>query len=415
MNRSSCLLLIVLTLGSASGRLPAAEPLDVQQSVIHRQPSFTIASRKVELSVTELGGQMAPVTFSFGSTHVQPYHISPWQDEPAIAPPVPVLGPLRGDFFCMPFGGNADLVNGEKHPPHGEVAGSKWTLVSGRQEGPISRLTLELQTEVRQGKVTKELLLHEQHSVVYSKHTIEGFTGRVPLGHHATLAMPDTDHSVQFSCSKLRFGMTYPGQFSDPKNREYQALLPGEKWTDMTKVPALAKNSPAIDLTRQPALNGFADLVQLVNDPAGADPAWTTLTFPGQDGDQIWFALKDAKVLASTVIWMEHHGRHAYPWNGRNNCLGLEDVTAYFADGLKVSTEENLLSQQGVPTAIELKADQPTIVNYIQGMALAPQGFDRVARIEFAPHGMTLVSPTGQRVGVAVEHEFLKSGTLLAE
>lgn len=386
-----------------------AEP--PKTTVIHNQPSYTISNADVSLAVTAIGGHMAPVTFfRTDNQPVQPYHISPWQDEPAAEMPAPVLVPLRGDFFCMPFGGNSDLVNGEKHPPHGEIAGSKWSHAHISEQKSISTLTMMFETQVRKGKVVKQISLVNGHNAVYSKHTIEGFAGPVPLGHHATLRMPEKDGAVHLSSSPIRFGMTYPGTFSDPKNREYQALLPGAKFTDLTKVPALAKGAPDADLSRLPSRYGHADLIQLVNETGSEQPAWIAAAYP--DDGYVWYALKDPQVLASTVFWMEYHGRHGHPWNGRNNCLGLEDVTAYFADGLAASTQENLLTKEGVKTAVELSATAPTEIRYIQGVARIPEGFDRVASIDFAPGQISFVSPSGQRVSSPVKHEFLKSGKL---
>jgi cobalt/nickel transport system permease protein len=43
-----------------------------------------------------------------------------------------VLRVLRGDFFCLPFGGNATAWHGEKHPLHGETANREWRLESFR-------------------------------------------------------------------------------------------------------------------------------------------------------------------------------------------------------------------------------------------------------------------------------------------
>lgn len=411
--------IVGLALGGVCGPiLVAAEPVaHVAQTEFFGKKSFTLTSPQVTLAVTEIGGHMAPVTFYRQAQKFEPYHISPWQKEPPAEMPVPVLVPLRGDFFCMPFGGNADPVHGEKHPPHGEVAGSNWKLVgvqekTGRNQAIVHTLTMQMETSLRKGHVTKQLSLVDDQNVVYSSHTIEGFAGRVPLGHHATLAMPESEESVHLASSPLRFGMTYPGQFSDPKQREYQSLLPGTRWTDPTQVPVLAKNAPDADITRQPARYGHADLVQLVNDPSVAGPAWMTATFTGGEQEYVWFSLKDPTVLSSTVIWMEHHGRHGHPWNGRNSCLGLEDVTAFFADGLAASSGKNILTQEGVPTAVELQAEHPTVIRYIQGVAAAPKGFDRVTRIEFVSGGMVLVSPKGERVTVAVVHEFLKTGTL---
>ncbi|MFN0050832.1 MAG: hypothetical protein ACKV0T_01490 [Planctomycetales bacterium] len=392
--------------------LAAAAGADELPSV-HSQPSFHLRSAQVDLAVTRLGGHMAPVTFFRNEGDgIQPYYISPWQDEHPREIPAPVMVPLRGDFFCIPFGGNSDAVAGEKHPPHGETAGSPWRLLGFQTVGKVSTLTLGLETTVRRGKVTKELSLVEGENVVYSRHTIEGFAGRAPLGHHATLAMPEEEGGVRIATSAIRFGMTCPGQFSDPKKGEYQALLPGARWSSLSKVPVGWKDAPDADLTRLPGRYGFADLIQIVNEPweKTKGPAWTTATFA--KAGYLWFSLKDPDVLRTTVFWMENHGRHAHPWNGRNNCLGLEDVTSHFADGLADSTRDNVLTKVGVPTAIELRADQPTVVRYIQGVVKIPAGFEMVRTLEFAPGEVTFVSTDGQRVKTPVRHEFLKTGKL---
>ncbi len=384
----------------------AAEPT---LRTFHAQPSFVVATKEVEIAVTKFGGHMAPVTFFRDSAKpVQPYHISPWQDEKPTKMPAPVLNILRGDFFCMPFGGNSDAVDGEKHPPHGELVGDPWKIVGTKKAGDVTTLTMGIDTKVRRGRVTKELSLVNGHNVVYSRHTIDGFAGRVPLGHHATLAMPEKEGSVRIATSAIRFGMTYPGLFSDPKSREYQALLPGAKWNDLAKVPVAWKDAPDADLTKLPGRYGYADLVQLVNEPVG--PAWTTATFA--DAGYVWFALKDPAVLNSTVFWMENHGRHGHPWNGRNNCLGLEDVTAFFADGLAASMKENALTKEGIATALELTADKPTSVNYIQGVAKVPEGFDVVKSVEFKAGEIVFTSASGKTATAAVRHEFIKTGSL---
>lgn len=402
-----------LIMSLAAGAVAAVNSLaaDVEKRTIHQQQSFVVATKEVELAVTVRGGHMAPVTFFRDSAQpVQPYYISPWQEEPRREMPAPVLNCLRGDFFCLPFGGNSEEVAGEKHPPHGEIVGEPWKVSGLRKTGDVTTLTTGIETKVRRGRVTSELSLVDGQNAVYSRTTIEGFAGRAPLGHHATLAMPEKEGAVRIATSPFKFGMTCPSLFSDPKQREYQALLPGARWTELTKVPVAWKNAPAADLTRLPARYGYADLVQVVNDPKSSGPAWTTATFT--EAGYLWFSLKDATVLNSTVFWMENHGRHGHPWNGRNNCLGLEDVTAFFADGLAASTRENVLTKEGVATALELSADKPTVVNYIQGVAKIPAGFENVKSLEFTPGTVTFVSTTGQRVPAPVRHEFLTTGKL---
>ena len=392
--------------------MASAVAADAPSRSVHSQPSAILATKDVEVAVTTRGGHMAPVTFFRSSDRpVQPYSVSPWQDEAPLPMPAPVLVTLRGDFFCMPFGGNSAEVAGEKHPPHGEIVGEPWKVVGTKQAGDVSTLTMEIDTKVRKGRVIKELSLVDGQNAVYSRHTIEGFAGRAPLGHHATLAMPEKEGAVRIATSPIRFGMTCPGVFSDPKQREYQALLPGAKWTDLAKVPVAWKGAADADLTRLPGRYGYADLVQLVNESSEktGGPAWTTATFSA-DG-YLWFALKDPAVLTTTVFWMENHGRHGHPWNGRNNCLGIEDATAFFADGLAASVSDNLLSKEGIATAVTLTADKPTTVNYIQGVVRIPEGFENVKTLEFAPGEVTFVSTTGKRVTAPVRHEFLATGT----
>lgn len=389
--------------------LPAAEDVRIQS--IHSQRSWVIATPQVELAVTEIGGHMAPVTFHRDASRpVQPYHISPWQGEGLSLDDVPVLVPLRGDWFCMPFGGNGEPYNGEKHPPHGEVAGSRWRYVGVKSSNGVTALTLELETKARPGKVTKELSLVAGHNVVYTRHTIEGFAGKTSLGHHATLAMPDKPGVFRMATSAFRFGMTNPTQFSNPEQGEYQSFAIGARFTDLRKVPLIWKGADDADVTRLPARRGFADLLALFSEPSAKlkTPAWTTALNTAEGW--LWFSLKDPDVLPATVFWIENHGRHGRPWNGRNNCLGLEDVCACFADGLAASARENLLTKKGVKTAHELAADRPFVVNYVQGVVKVPENFDAVKTLEFAPGRVTFIAANGMRVTAPVNHDFLKTG-----
>ena len=133
------------------------------------QSGWRILSDKVELFITENGGHMAPVQFDADTDKpIQPYYISPWQNEKLTDLGDPVLVPLRGDFFCMPFGGNVDEVDGEQHSVHGEVSSAKWQLVDESSADGMTILTLELTTMVRKGKVTKKIQLRDGHNAVYT-------------------------------------------------------------------------------------------------------------------------------------------------------------------------------------------------------------------------------------------------------
>lgn len=395
----------LLVLAYAGKHPAAADPL----RDVHAQPSYVLANDDIELAVTRLGGHMAPVTFARKSERpIQPYYVSPWQEEQLADLPAAVLVPLRGDFFCMPFGGNAKAVAGEQHPPHGEAATAAWSLAGRRtdDDGSVG-LTLTLDTKIRQGRITKELFLVPGQPVVYSRHRIEGFAGPTPLGHHATLAMPRREGSLAVSVSPFRLGMTNPGLFSDPAAREYQALAIGGTFSDLAIVPSLFKEPAHVDCSRFPVRKGFTDLLAVVPDTErlAGRPAWTAAVDVAEGW--VWFSIRDPRVLPLTVFWIENGGRHGRPWNGRNSCLGLEDVCGFFADGLAASVTPNLLTKQGVPTAIELSAERSTEIRYAQGAVRVPPGFDRVARIDFEPGRMRLVAVAGPTVDVPIRHEFV--------
>ena len=227
---------------------------------------------------------MAPVNFCRDEGEpVQPYYISPWQNENLKNLPDPVLAPLRGDFFCMPFGGNAEEVNGEKHSGHGEASSSRWRFVDLTTEGGATTLTLDLETKVREGRITKKIRLVEGQNVVYSTHVLEGYSGKMPIGHHCTLDVPAEEGSLRVALGKFEFGMTCPVIFSNPINREYQSLAINARFTDLTRVPVLWKDAPPADCSSFPHRTGYTDLIQVFKKGA-SEPAWTAATWPDPSG-----------------------------------------------------------------------------------------------------------------------------------
>ncbi|MCE9607794.1 MAG: hypothetical protein K8U03_23150 [Planctomycetia bacterium] len=411
MRRTLLTLALTLNLSLPAFAADNAKPSNAKPlAERHAQASYILSNAEVEVAVTKTGGHLT-ATFARGTDKpINPYHVSPWQTEGLKIEPA-ILRVLRGDFFCLPFGGNGEAFNGEQHPPHGETANADWTLDAQEKEGNINELRLSLEPKVRSGKVVKVLWLVEGQPVVYSSHVVTGFVGPAPVAHHATLALPEKEGAVRVSTSPLRFGLTNPTQFSDPAKKEYQALAIGAKFTDLKQVPQLAAGAPPADCTSFPARKGFADLLCVVNkEPAAGDetPAWVAAV--DTEAGSLWFALKDPKVLPTTLFWMENGGRHGSPWLGRNNCLGLEDACAYFADGLAASAGDNLLTKAGVKTAITFQGERATTINYIQGAVRVPAGFDIVDHVDFTPQSAKFTSASGKEVTVPVSTEFLRFG-----
>jgi hypothetical protein len=364
----------------------------------------------VEMALTHLGAHMAPVTFYLDSDKpVQPYYISPWQDENLVPGSGRSERVLRGDFFCMPFGADSTPYNNEKHPAHGETASSPWSLAGSAEDAGVKTLTIELQMKARPGRVERAYSLVKGENVVYDCTTIHGFEGPINWAHHAVMNCNVEERGLLLSTSPLLFGMVYPDAFGDPAAGEYQALEIGAEFKSLARVPSIFKHQQDQDCSSYPARRGFSDLLQLANLPGRSDPAWTVAV--NTAGGFLWFSLKDVRTLPSTVIWMENHGRYRAPWNGRNCALGLEDCCTYFDRGIGESSRENIFSERGVRTH-HLLEGAPVEVRYIQGAVKTPQGFGRVVDAEFTDSTVCFIDAAGKRASATVQRGYLRGDSL---
>jgi hypothetical protein len=377
----------------------------MNKSSCHGKYGWYVENETIRCFLTETGGHMAPVVFFHNTKKpVEPYYISPWQDEEA-QPDIPVLKPLRGNFFCVPFGGD-NVYKDEDHPANGESSTEIWRSPKVVADDRRACLSVYMDTRARPGRITKEVFLVEGQSVVYQRHVLKGYSGPFPLGYHATLAPPGKGH-LKIGYSTIRFGMNAPRDEVAAAGGEYFALEPLARFDMLEKVPTIWRNDPYTDCTVFPAREGFVDILQVYQDQKGQKgiPAWITAT-AAEDG-YLWFALKNAKILNSTVIWMENHGRHQFPWNGRNCCIGLEDVCSFFVSGLKLSARNNLLNKIGIPTVIELSADHPLAVPYIEGVVKIPKDYGQAVSARFPRNQVVFTDENGKEVGVEVFWGFL--------
>ena len=345
--------------------------------------------------MTQTGGHLGPVTFDRKGQRIRPFSIAPWAQE-KIDPAFPtLLKALRGDFFCLPFGGNGTPFRGEKHPPHGETANAKWTL----EWSDASSLHLSMRMMTRRGRVDKFITLPDDHDAVYQRHIVSGMSGPMSVGHHAMLKFPDYEAAGVVSSSGFKSAQVLPMPFEQPVNRGYSILKTGAPFTTLTRVPMMTGHTT--DVARYPARRGFDDLVMLSDQRRGrlSDyAAWTAVTFPKEGF--VWFALKDPNVLRNTILWLSNGGRHYPPWNGRHiNVMGIEEVTSHFHIGLAESVKAG--------ATIELNPRKPLTVNYIIAVAPIPRGFDRLASITRERGGVKLRSDSGRTVRVAVDIDFL--------
>jgi hypothetical protein len=359
-------------------------------SIIHGEPSYTLHNREVELAVTRRGGHLAPVRFRLGRRWAQPYALAPWLPD-GIAPSMPpVLQVLRGDYFCLPFGGG----KGVEHV-HGETANGDWELV----ESGSGRLVLEMAVKFPACRVRKILSIRQGQRAVYQEHRISGLRGRYNFGHHAVLQFPEGG-PFHVSVSPFRFGQVKPELFSNPLHREYGALKTGARFRSLDQVPLATGGTTS--LAEYPARQGFEDLVLMAAKPG--DFAWTAATLDGY----VWIALKDPRVLPSTLFWISNGGRHGEPWNGRHlRRLGLEEICGHFSDGLEISRQDRLKGE-GIPTTALFRAREVKSVKVIHVVHPVPAGFGRVEAVERDPGGSSITVRAGnRRVTIPVDWNFL--------
>ena len=367
------------------------------------QPSYIIASKEVKAAVTQIGGHLGPVSFMLGNREIKPFAVAPWHSEKLASGTPTILRVMRGDFFCMPFGGNEKKFRGEKHPAHGETANKRWRFSGSTQTSHEITLRLSMTTKIRSSHVEKRITLVPGQTVIYQEHIIACMSGPMSLGHHATLKFPDRVGAARISTSALLHGQVYVEPTESPERLGYSILKPGAVFDDLQSVPTITGD--IADLSRYPARRGFEDIVILVADPK-LPVAWTAVAFP--DEGYVWFSLRDPRVLASTLLWMSNGGRHYPPWSSRHvNVMGLEDITSFFHSGLAESASPNILTERGLKTHHVLDSDHPFSVRYIMGLAPIPKAFGRVRDIIVDEQIVTFVSDTGRKVSTPVNTRFL--------
>lgn len=363
------------------------------------QPSYTLQNSHADLRVSVQGGHLTG-SFAVGGKQVSPFWTAPWWKEPCREEDPWIVRLLRGDFFCLPFGGNAEPHEGRSYPLHGKTANECWDLVS---RDPAAG-TLALRMELEPGEVVKTIRLEPGAPVIYQGHRVSGLSAKMPVGHHPTLWCGEEPGGAIVDMSEPVAGFTLPGHVGVPETQGYALLAAGVEITDRGRVPTVYGGTA--DLGRYPLRRGHEDGVQFICDPK-KEFCFTSVAFPSRG--YLYFNLKDPRVLSSTVFWMCDGGRYGAPFSGRaTGVLGAEETTGLFFSGIGPSVQPNELQKRGFRTFHEFSASSPTDVRLIMGVAPIGTGFTGVADIVRKDAAtVSIRGRGGERIDVPCRVDFL--------
>ncbi|WP_155638263.1 hypothetical protein [Burkholderia cepacia] len=317
-------------------------------------------------SVQALGGMLGPVWFRIPDDRlVQPFAVFPWAIEktpPGESPLTGLMASGCGEWPCVPFGIGAAPADSEWCPPiHGEPAHHAWTRVDdGRDssrvvlafrcgaEGPIESLERQIVGVPGEAAIHCKLVVHVRRPC------------SLPIGIHPTLRVPTRPQALSLLPEHFEFAITYPQEVEPGAD----ALASGAIFSDLSNAPA--RHGGTIDLTAFPLLKTTESLVQL----CGTDGRVGVVNH--EEGYHLNITWSSAQ-LPSCVLWVSNGGRRTWPWNGRHFALGVEPVCAAFDLGVTASNGRNPISDRGVPTAMKLRPDVPTTIEYrvsVAGIAM---------------------------------------------
>lgn len=360
--------------------------------------AYKLENSSMKLYIEKDVGVMGPaVFFSETGKPSEPYYVCHWFDNPPQKGYPAHWDILKGDFFCLPFGGKNNF-NGHSYECHGPAANGPWKFI--KQDS--TSIEMELQFPDTKTKVQKKI--HIGDNVIYQEHIVSGCSEKLPFAHHPIL---DASSELLISVSPIKWGIVTNESdkvFTEPA--EYHALKGHAKFTSISEVPSKFEDKKFEDCSVFPSRKGFCDLIQMF--PENTEYSWTTAVCPSKG--YLWFSVRKPEVFTSTVFWMLNGGRYFQPWEAdKSVCIGLEDACSCYADGAQVSSFDNEISQMGIKTAHQFSEKEPFSVKHIQGAVRIPENFGKVKDVKFNKEAKTatFTDEKGKAVIASVDVSFL--------
>lgn len=308
--------------------------------------SVRVEKAGVAATISLFGG-MTTAEFDLGDRVVQPLYTAPWDkwEEDLM------LGHLRGDFLCVPFGisrqdlagfppGWRELPGGGESYGHGYSANAEWSLDS--MAPGVAELSLDYPAGDLVGSVRRSVECIGS-AVEFSDRILMREDAKLPIGLHPMFRLPEEAGMARLHLPACEVLATPPVATDDTS-----VLEPNSFFDTPSQAPMAAGGS--MDLTSLPLTLDTEEVVLLCN---VEEPRVVLDNLA--EGYRVTLEW-DAQYLKHCLLWISNRGRAFPPWNGRNLCIGIEPVTSAFDLGLAVSSAANPLAARGITTHVPLSA-----------------------------------------------------------
>ena len=272
----------------------------------------------------DLHGARVTAEFPVGDRRVNPFYVHGWAETEDT-----LLGNLKGDFFCLPFGSFTE--QGDCYA-HGQTSHKVW---QGRQTAPDTAVcTLQPQRSAI-ASVTRTVRLEEQ-ALSFVNEASAAADAELTVGSHPIFRLPQEAGRAKLLLPRCACVRTYPQQTD-----EHSRLLPNARCDSPERVPL--RDGGAWDCTRVPLPENVEELLFL----GGVEEGRVTLE--NKDEGYAVTVEWDPRDYASLMLWFSNRGRTFAPWNGTNLCLGVEPITGPFDLGNAAPDTDRLLAGEGIP------------------------------------------------------------------
>lgn len=283
---------------------------------------------------------------------------------------VPLLYDIAGNFPCIPNFGPDHKVGNYNFPPHGFTAFEEW-----KQDEPLSQDdSLSLTSWLPEGEhpfsYKKTDLLLKDQNILYTRLNISNkgsSSENFNCAWHNTVGSPFLESGCLIDNNAKQFSVP-------PKGTEFDdtgCLAFGAESENLEKIPM--RNGEFLNARIVPGITGFTDFI------TGAVPkdckiGWSAIVNPRLKLIYLSFfkgpaaVEKDELPLYFYDLWMNYGGRPFTPWaavdgmTDQTFCLGAENATGYFANGLQEALENTELL--GNPTYLTLAAGEEKSLYY---------------------------------------------------